>query len=145
LHLHDLRSSVWRDAPDREWQISLIETDALQLTMPNQIDVAHHVAHRQWARERATVIDEPPKPRSELPELAAFGDGREGRHLEAKKHLYEVSPRVPSPTTSSSVCSMQELANPSASIHPKRFSTRSFTHKVLYAGNLNPRGKKPKL
>src|SRR4029077_4901461 len=34
-----------------------------------KIDVAHHVAHRQWARERATVIDEPPKPRSELPEL----------------------------------------------------------------------------
>jgi IS30 family transposase len=38
----------------------------------------------------------------------------------------------------SSVCSMQDLANPSASVHPKRFSTRSFTHKVLCAGNLNP-------
>ena len=28
---------------------------------------------------------------------------------------------------------------PSASVHPKRFSTCSFTHKVLCAGNLNPR------
>jgi hypothetical protein len=34
---------------------------------------------------------------------------------------------------------MQDLANLSASVHPKRFSTRSFTHKVLCAGNLNPR------
>src|SRR5271169_914837 len=37
------------------------------------------------------------------------------------------------------VCSTRDPENPSASVHPKRFSTRSFTHKVLCAGNLNPR------
>jgi hypothetical protein len=37
---------------------------------------------------------------------------------------------------------MQDLANPSASVHPKRFSTPSLTLKVLCAGNLNRRGLK---
>jgi hypothetical protein len=36
------------------------------------------------------------------------------------------------------VCSMQDLANPSASVLP-RFSTPSLTLKVLCAGNLNRR------
>jgi hypothetical protein len=86
LHLHDLRSSVWRDAPDREWQISLIETDALQLTMPNQIDVAHHVAHRQWARERATVIDaEPVFDTPVLPQESRLKIGA-GTHREKEFH-----------------------------------------------------------
>ena len=40
-----------------------------------------------------------------------------------------------------SVCSMQDLANPSsASVHSKRFSTPSLTLKILCTGNLNPRG-----
>jgi hypothetical protein len=39
----------------------------------------------------------------------------------------------------SSVCSMQDLANPSAFVHPKRFSTPSLTLKVLCPGNLNRR------
>jgi hypothetical protein len=53
--------------------------------------------------------------------------------------------QVSSPTVGSSSISASRRARrastppPSASVHPKRFSTRSFTHKVLCAGNLNPR------
>src|SRR5271155_5303801 len=39
----------------------------------------------------------------------------------------------------SNVCSTPGLENPSASIHPKRFSTPSLTPKFLCAGKLNPR------
>src|SRR5882724_6924430 len=49
--------------------------------------------------------------------------------------LRSPTPRLPR----SSVCSTQDLASPSASVHPKRFSTPSLTRKVLCAGNLNPR------
>ena len=52
----------------------------------------------------------------------------------------QISLRSPTPRLPrSSVCSMQDLANPSASVHPKRFSTPSLTLKVLCAGNLNRR------
>src|SRR5208283_5291104 len=36
-------------------------------------------------------------------------------------------------------CSTPGLENPSASVHPKRFSTPSLTPKFLCAGKLNPR------
>src|SRR5271168_774106 len=36
-------------------------------------------------------------------------------------------------------CSTPRLENPSASVHPKRFSTPSLTPKFLCAGKLNPR------
>src|SRR5271157_884905 len=39
----------------------------------------------------------------------------------------------------SSGCSTPGLENPSASVHPKRFSTPSLTPKFLCAGKLNPR------
>src|SRR5208283_2034726 len=39
----------------------------------------------------------------------------------------------------SNVCSTPDLENPSASVHPKRFSTPSLTLKFLCAGKLNPR------
>src|SRR5271169_1642263 len=39
----------------------------------------------------------------------------------------------------SNVCSTPGLENPSASVHPKRFSTPSLTPKFLCAGKLNPR------
>jgi len=39
----------------------------------------------------------------------------------------------------SNVCSTRDLENPSASVHRKRFSTRSLTLKFLCAGKLNPR------
>jgi hypothetical protein len=52
----------------------------------------------------------------------------------------QISLRSPTPRLPrSSVCSMQDLVNPSASVHPKRFSTPSLTLKVLCAGNLNRR------
>src|SRR5205807_6588180 len=52
----------------------------------------------------------------------------------------QISLRSPTPRLPrSSVCSMQDLANPSAFVHPKRFSTPSLTLKVLCAGNLNRR------
>jgi len=44
-------------------------------------------------------------------------------------------PRLPR----SNVCSTRDLENPSASVHPKRFSTPSLTLKFLCAGKLNPR------
>src|SRR4029077_3711034 len=47
-------------------------------------------------------------------------------------------PRLPR----SNVCSTRDRENPSASVHRRRFSTRSFTHKVLCAGQLNPRFEK---
>ena len=34
---------------------------------------------------------------------------------------------------------LERRSSPSASVHPKRFSTPSLTRKVLCAGNLNPR------
>src|SRR5208282_5543665 len=40
----------------------------------------------------------------------------------------------------SNVCSTPDPENPSASVHPKRFSTPSLTLKFLCAGKLNPRG-----
>src|SRR5271167_26481 len=39
----------------------------------------------------------------------------------------------------SNVCSTPDPENPSASVHPKRFSTPSLTLKFLCAGKLNPR------
>jgi hypothetical protein len=52
----------------------------------------------------------------------------------------QISLRSPTPRLPrSSVCSMQDLANPSAFVHPKRFSTPSLTLKVPCAGNLNRR------
>src|SRR5208283_1872321 len=39
-------------------------------------------------------------------------------------------------------CSTPGLENPSASVHPKRFSTPSLTPKFLCAGKLNPRNEK---
>ena len=39
-------------------------------------------------------------------------------------------------------CSTPGLENPSASVHPKRFSTPSLTPKFLCAGKLNPRREK---
>jgi hypothetical protein len=42
------------------------------------------MSEEQWARERATVLDEEPR----------FGDGREERHLEAAKALV-VTPEIP--------------------------------------------------
>src|SRR5271157_348388 len=41
----------------------------------------------------------------------------------------------------SNVCSTPDPENPSASVHPKRFSTPSLTLKFLCAGKLNPRSK----
>src|SRR5271166_2149348 len=42
-------------------------------------------------------------------------------------------------------CSTPGLENPSASVHPKRFSTPSLTPKFLCAGKLNPRNVKIRL
>src|SRR5271157_3113320 len=43
----------------------------------------------------------------------------------------------------SNVCSTPDPENPSASVHPKRFSTPSPTLKFLCAAKLNPRNKSP--
>src|SRR5271157_4070337 len=43
----------------------------------------------------------------------------------------------------SNVCSTPDPENPSASVHPKRFSTPSLTLKFLCAGKLNPRDEFP--
>src|SRR5208282_4945774 len=43
----------------------------------------------------------------------------------------------------SNVCSTPDPENPSASVHPKRFSTPSLTLKFLCAGKLNPRNNIP--
>src|ERR1039457_5948605 len=53
----------------------------------------------------------------------------------AQTSLRSPMPKLPR----SNVCSTRDPANPSASVHRKRFLTRSLTHNFLCTGELNPR------
>jgi IS30 family transposase len=90
---------------------------------------AHH-----HPRQRKEFAAHRPCPESQnllqTPTVSSATSSRRGQ-----TSLRSPTPRLPR----SSGCSTQDLANPSASVHPKRFSTPSLTRKVLRAGNLNPR------